>query len=345
MSETHPMDAAAAQTGQTAAAALQILLLAAQALREEHQRKQSQQPPAPVPAPQPVQQSPDQHQRYAEMVRATIQPPAVAEAMVTSPQWPQLATELGRLEAAGVDVKQFLTAASPVIARVDADLRALAAQAGPAQGQDKSLGERIGEIVRKAVDAIAEGWAKITGRDKAPTPTVPPRVGAEVLAVMTVREAVADQRVVAELVNSQQWPAIVEQMQAAQAAGHNPAAALAGVPVRIQQAAAAGITLSATEAAQGLLTEQAKAPAANAAAAAASASVSPNQAGAVSTAAGAAPAATATASAPAVANKAAAAATATSTTAKPGATPVPGPAAARTTGQTAPAVNFSHGRR
>ncbi|WP_031078058.1 hypothetical protein [Streptomyces sp. NRRL WC-3742] len=342
MSETHPMEAASAQTGQTAAAALQILIMAAQAIREDHQRKQ---PPASGPLPPVAQQSPDQHQRYADMVRATVQPPAVAQAMVTSPQWPQLATELGRLEGAGVNVQQFLSSAAPVIARVDAEVRALATvQAAPARGQDKSLGERIGEIIRKAVDGIAEGWAKLTGKDR-PTTAVPTRVGAEVLAVMTARDAIADQRVVAELVNSERWPAIVEQMQGAHAAGHNPAAALAGVPQRIQQAAAAGITLSATEAAQGLLTEQAKAPAAaNFATAAASASVSP-QAPAVSTTAGAAPAATATASTPATPanNAAAAAATATSTTSTPGATPAQGPAAARTT-PNAPAVNVSHGR-
>ncbi|MFD0409946.1 hypothetical protein [Kitasatospora sp. NPDC127116] len=345
MSEPHPMDAAASQAGQTAAAALQILLLAAQALREEHQRKQAQQPGPAVPTPQPVQQAPDQHQRYADMVRATVQPPAVAEAMVTSPQWPQLATELGKLEAAGINVQEFLSTAAPVIAKVDADLRALsAAQAAPGQEQGPTLGERIGEIVRKAIDAITEGWAKLTGKDKAPTPTLP-GVGAEVLAVMTARDAVSDQRAVAEIVNSAEWPGIVQQMQAAQAAGHNPGEALAGVPTRIQQAAAAGITLSATEAAQGLLNEQMKAPAANSAVASAAVSSSASPAPAASAAAGVAPAATATASAPAAANKAAAAATATSTTAKPGATPAPGPEASRTTQAAAPAVRFSHGRR
>ena len=59
--------------------------------------------------------------RYAQMVRDTVEPPAVAEAMVTAPQGPRSWTNLGRLENAGVDMGQFLADATPVTARIDAD--------------------------------------------------------------------------------------------------------------------------------------------------------------------------------------------------------------------------------
>src|SRR5690606_11982431 len=112
-----------------------------------------------------------------------VQPPAVAEAMVNAPQWPQLAGELKKLESAGVNVGQFLSDAAPVIARMDTDLKAGAPAPGvtaspaanlrdpwaPPPGQERAQREGPG-MVKKAVEwvkqAVAKIIAKVTGKDK-----------------------------------------------------------------------------------------------------------------------------------------------------------------------------------
>src|SRR5690606_22809176 len=117
MSDANPMEQAAGQAVQTAAVALQVLILTARALSEASRREVAPTAqPSPTPQQTPAQRpaNPD-HERYAHMVRGIVQPPAVAEAMVNAPQWPQLAGELKKLESAGVTVGQFLSDAAPVI--------------------------------------------------------------------------------------------------------------------------------------------------------------------------------------------------------------------------------------
>uniref|UniRef100_UPI003F4933BD hypothetical protein n=1 Tax=unclassified Streptomyces TaxID=2593676 RepID=UPI003F4933BD len=369
MSETNAMEEAAGQAGQSAAVALQVLVMAAQALREHHQREaagaNARPAPAPAPAAQPQpeakpaqtpaqrQDANPQHEKYVVVVRETVQPAAVADAMVNASQWPKLAEELRKLEAAGVDVSAFLKDAAPVIARIDADLRAGATAPGVSVAattapynpwatvnpdraeQAKPVGERIAEFVKKAVQAIKNAWQKVTGRKSEQVlgdrsqdlkrHGISPQVNTRL--VVAAREALADESALAQLVTSREWPSIAGQMKQLQEAGHNPREALAGIPARIQQAAAAGISLTPAEAARGLLTEQAKTPVPVPA---------PATAPAVpATAASAKPApAPAAAAAPARAT----AATAKSTTTAPGTTPAPGPQAAPTAATPRPAA-------
>lgn len=376
MSDTTAMERAAGQAGQTAAIALQVIVMAAQALREHQEREAARAAAAPPPEPEskdtstPAPESdpvrdPDRD-RYAQMVRDSVEPPAVADAMVTSPQWPQVADELRRLERAGVNVATFISDAAPLIARVDADMRTgsptpgvtasetattppnpFAAPASEARPEREGPGvvERVIEWMKKAVEAVKEWFQKVTGRgEKAglasrekdlATHGISPQENAR--SVVTAREAMADEHVLGQLVTSREWPGIAAQMKAAQAAGHDPREALAGVPLRIRQAAAAGISLSPAEAARGLLSEQAKTP-------------TPARTPATPEPANSAPGATqSTASATArtvaaAAPSRAAAATAVSSTAVPGAVPAPGPQAAKTAPAQAPTQGRGHTR-
>ncbi|MGW0785921.1 hypothetical protein [Streptomyces sp. NPDC002913] len=354
MSDVNPMEQAGGQAVQTAAVALQVLVLAAQALSEAARREvpnPSGAAPAPTPQPTPTRQPADpDHERYAHMVRGIVQPPAVAEAMVKAPQWTQLAGELKKLESAGVNVGRFLTDAAPVIARMDADLRAGAAAPGvtatpaanlrdpwaPPPGQERAKSDEPG-MIKKAVEwvnqAVSELVKKVTGQDK-PTTALGERskelarlgIGAQENSrlVVVARESLADEGMLTQMVTSREWPGIASQMKTLQEAEHNPREALAGVPVRMQQAAAAGITLSPSEAARGLLTDQARTPAS------AKPSTAPTPAPAV-------PTSPAPAAAPTASQARASAASAQSTTATPGAAPSPGPTAAPTA-PTAPAA-------
>lgn len=368
MSDTMAMEQAASQAGQTAAVALHVLVMAAQALREHQEREAAKATTTTAPAPTPTPAPDPQRDRFAKMVRDTVQPAAVAEAMVTAPQWPQLADELRKLEAAGVDVKSFLGQAAPVIAKIDTDLRAGSPAPGvtvpanaatprnpwaPPPGQDRpsregpGLGERIAELVKKAAEAIKNAVQKLTGRNSGGTAQPAVNTQANILAVVTAREALADEKVLGQLVNSREWPDIAEQMKGLQEAGHNAREALAGVPTRIEQAKAAGITLSAAEAAHGLLNEQAATPAPPAAASQApNTTASPSSTPATEATPTAAPQTSSTtassATSPAVARTAAA--NAQSTTATPGATPAPSPAAAQTAPTASPQQTRSHGR-
>ncbi|MFJ2110789.1 hypothetical protein ACIOEX_02480 [Streptomyces sp. NPDC087850] len=362
MSDVNPMEQTAGQAVQTAAVALQVLVLAARALSEASRRevpRPSGVAPTPAPQPTPARQpvNPD-HERYAHMVRGIVQPPAVAEAMVNSPQWTQLAGELKKLEGAGVNVGQFLTDAAPVIARMDADMKAGAAAPGvtatpaanlrdpwaPPPGQERAKSDEPG-MVKKFVEwvkqAVSNLVKKVTGQDS-PTTALGERskelarlgIGAQENSrlVVVARESLADEGMLNQMVTSREWPGIASQIKALGEAGHNPREALAGVPTRMQQAAAAGITLSPSEAARGLLTDQAKTPVPTKPAAAPTpAPAAPAPPAPATTTATAAPTTsrtTAPAAAPAASPARAAAASAQSTTATPGVTPSPGPAAA-----------------
>ncbi|WP_328484867.1 hypothetical protein OHS71_41080 (plasmid) [Streptomyces sp. NBC_00377] len=370
------MERAAGHTGQTAAMALQVLVMAAQALREHQERDAARRSPADVPdtpdTREPVKEpdrDPDRD-RYAQMVRDTMEPPAVAEAMVTAPQWPQVADELRRLENAGVDVGQFLADAAPVITRIDADMRAgsptpgVTASANATTPRDPwaapagdisperdgpSVVERFVEWVKQAVEAVKEWFKKVTGRGEESgldgrekdldKHGVSPQENARL--VVTAREAMADEHVLGQLVTSREWPSIAAQMKTLQKAGHEPREALAGVPLRMKQAADAGISLSPAEAARGLLNEQAKTPVP------ARATTPPSPTNTASAATQTAPSTTAgatTNATPAAAPSRAAAANAQSTTSAPGASPAPGPQASRTTPPPAPTPARGHTR-
>lgn len=364
------MEQAAGQAVQTAAVALQVLVLTAQVLSEHSRREVAQRanapavPPQQQPAPAPLRQPADpDHERYAHIVRATVQPPGVAEAMVNAPQWPQLADELKKLERAGVNVHQFLSDAAPMISRMDADLRAGSTTPGvttsaaaatprdpwaPPPGQERDEPGVIQRFTQWVKEAVSKLWQKITGREETSALGERSRelarlgIGSQENSrlVVVARESLADEGMLNQMVTSRAWPGIASQIRALEEAGHNPREALAGVPARIQQAAAAGIKLTPAEAARGLLTDQAKTPVParvpTPTAAPAAATTPP------------APAAT-TASTPttepsphvrafmspleperAGTPDRAAAAKAQSTTATPGATPAPGPQAAPT---------------
>lgn len=273
------MDNAAAQAGQSASIALQALVLLARAAANRSAN-------APAKAADP------ELARYAQAIRETIRPEALAEAVLNSPQWPQLAAELRTLERAGVDVREFLKDAAPLVARIDADVRAAAPHPGvnvpphamqprdpwaPPPGEQRpqregpGLPSRVAESVRRGADRVREsvqrwrnggdpaGPAEAMGRelDRA---GITPQQNARL--TIAAREAISDEALLGKLVTSRQWPAVAAEMTRLQQAGRDPREALAGVPERIQQAARAGITLGAAEAAQGLLTEQAKTPAA-----------------------------------------------------------------------------------
>lgn len=357
MSDANPMEQAAGQAVQTAAVALQVLILTARALNEASRRgtaPTAQPTPTAKPTPAPQQMpahrpaDPD-HERYEHIVRAVV-PPAVAEAMVTAPQWPELAGELKKLEGAGVNVGTFLTDAAPVIARMDTDLKAGGPTPGviasptanlrdpwaPPQSQERAQREGPG-MVKRIVDwvkqAVAKIVAKITGKEK-PTTALGDRsrelarlgISAQENSrlVVVARESLADESVLNQMVLSREWPGIAGQIKALQDAGRDPREALASIPTRLQQAAAAGANLSPAKAARGLLTEQAKstAPARTTAPSSASTSSAPSTT---------TPKATTSAEATAAqAPDRAAAASAQSTTATPGAAPAPGPQAART---------------
>ncbi|WP_438297926.1 hypothetical protein [Streptomyces sp. HUAS TT7] len=358
MSDINPMEHAAGQAASTAAVALQVLVMTAQALREHQQRQAAaaaQNPTPTPPAPQPTAPPNPDHERYAAMVRGTVQPADVAAAMVSAPQWPQLADELKKLEGAGVDVGQFLKDAAPVIARMDADLRtgsptpgvtatgSLTATAhNPFAAPSGEKPERDGPgLVERFVEWVKEKLANLFGKEKPPLGDrsgdlarhgIGPQENAKL--VVTAREALADETALGQLVTSREWPGIAAQMRDLQQAGHNPREALAGIPIRIQQAAAAGINLTPAEAARGLLNDQAKTSPAPAA---------PSTTATTETAAPKASSTAAPAAAPIV-NGRAAAATAQSTTVAPGSTATAGPEAARTTPAPKPAQWRTHGR-
>ncbi|MGW2255132.1 hypothetical protein ACWCXH_33845 [Kitasatospora sp. NPDC001660] len=276
MSDVQAMDNAAAQAGQSASIALQALVLLARAAANRS-------------ANAGTKTADPELARYAQAVREQIRPEALAEAVLNSPQWPQLAAELRTLERSGVDVRQFLKDAAPLVARIDADVRAAAPHPGvsvpphamqprdpwapPPNDRDRDRGsdKRPGlgrRAVERTTSPIREAWNRWRERrspsalgDRAgelAAQGISPQVNARL--VITAREAIADERVLGSLVTSRQWPAIAGQMNRLQGTGRNPREALAGVPARIQQAAAAGIRINAAEAAQGLLTEQAKTP-------------------------------------------------------------------------------------
>ncbi|WP_033286956.1 hypothetical protein [Streptomyces sp. NRRL F-525] len=371
MSDTTAMEQAAGQTGQTAALALQFIVMAAKALREQQEREAARAAAAPAPEPEakkaPEPERDPDRDRYAQLIRDRVEPPAVAEAMVTSPEWPQVADELRRLENSGVNVAQFIGDAAPLIARVDADLRTgsptpgvtasatattppnpFAAPTDDARPEREgpSVAERVIEWMKKAIEAVKEAFKRLTGRgEKSGLASrekdlvkhgVSPQENAR--SVVTAREAMADEHVLGQLVTSREWPGIAAQMKVNQAAGHDPREALAGVPLRVKQAAAAGITLSPAEAARGLLTEQAKTPVP-----ARSTVPAPAPANTASAATPSTPAASSS-TVPAVAPSRAAAATALSTTATPGASPAPGPQASTTTPTPAPTQAKGHTR-
>ncbi|MFD5372096.1 hypothetical protein [Streptomyces sp. NPDC127103] len=273
MSDVNPMEQASGQAVQTAAVALQVLVLAARALSEAHRREDPKPAPQPVPARQPAE--PD-HQRYAHMVRGIMQPPAVAEAIVNAPQWPQLAGELKKLEGAGVNVSQFLIDAAPLIARIDMDMRAGAPAPGVTASPAPNLRDpwapppgqqRDGPgMLKKAGERLKQTVPKLFKKD---TPAPPDEASRELARlgisaqentrlVIAARESISDDAVVAQMVASREWPQIASQMKAHHEVGINPRQALAGVPMRLRQAAVAGIALSPSEAARGLLNEQAK---------------------------------------------------------------------------------------
>ncbi|WP_435137799.1 hypothetical protein [Actinacidiphila sp. bgisy144] len=383
MSDTMAMERAAGQAGQTAAVVLQVLVMAAQAIREHQQREQAAAAAAaaaPAVGPQPAAdaaaaQRPAAdpvHDRYAELVKETA-PMAVAEEIVSSSRWPQLAEELRTLENSGVNVETFLQDAAPVIAQIDADLRAGSLTPGvtaspaaaaphdpwaPPLGQERperegpGLGKRVTELVKKIVEAVKNSVRKVLGRDEKSglgdrgaelaRLGVSPQENARM--VVTAREALADETVLGQLVTSREWPGIAGQMRELREAGHEPREALAGVPTRIQQAARAGISLTPAEAAHGLLTEQARTPVpAPAIVAAHAPTTAPAATPAAAPSAARSTAAHAPAAAPAAAR--AAAATAQSTTATPGAAPGSGPQAAPAAPATSPATpTRTHGR-
>ncbi|KOV17176.1 hypothetical protein ADK91_02990 [Streptomyces sp. XY511] len=223
-----------------------------------------------------------------------MQPAEVAEAMVGSRQWPQLADELKQLEAAGVNVAEFLGDAAPVIARMDADLRAGSTTPGVAvpvavteprnpwaapPGQDARKSDASGASIG---ERITEGgkdlWNKFRGKQE---PALGDRAGElarlgigpqeNTRLVIMARESLSDEHQLGRLVTSREWPSVAKQMKDLQAAGHDAREALAGIPVRIQQAAAAGINLAPVEAARGLLGDLAKTSPARTAAAPATA--------------------------------------------------------------------------
>ncbi|OII64312.1 hypothetical protein BJP40_00135 [Streptomyces sp. CC53] len=289
------------------------------------------------------------------MVRSIVKPPAVAEDMVNAPQWPQLAGELKKLESAGVNVGQFLTDAAPVITRMDTDLKAGAPAPGvtvspaanlrdpwaPPPGQERAQREGPGmfkKIVEWVKQAVAKIIAKVTRKDR---PTALGERSRELARlgisaqensrlVVVARESLADEGALSQMVTSREWPGIASQIKALQEAGHNPREALAGIPTRMQQAAAAGISLSPSEAARGLLADQAKTPVpARTTAPTPVAAPTPPVPGTTATAAPK-PTTSAPDTAAAQAPARAAAASAQSTTATPGTTPAPGPQAART---------------
>ncbi|MGW3091654.1 hypothetical protein [Streptomyces sp. NPDC001108] len=268
----------------------------------------------------------------------------MAEAMVKAPQWTQLAGELKKLESAGVNVGQFLTDAAPVIARMDADMRAGATAPGvtaspavnlrdpwaPPPGRERVKGDEPG-VIKRVVEWVKQVASKlvekVTGQDK-PATALGERskelarlgIGAQENSrlVVVARESLADEDMLTQMVTSREWPGIASQVKTLQEAGHNPREALAGVPVRMQQAAAAGITLSPSEAARGLLADQAKTPAP------AKSSATPTPPAPVV----AATTTTAPTTSPTPTPARASAASAQSTTATPGAAPSPGPTAA-----------------
>lgn len=289
MSNSNPMEQAAGQAVQTAAVALQILVMAAQSLRENQEREAAnrtatatppqRQPAAATPTKQPV--NPD-HERYAHLVRGIVTPPAVAEAMVTAPKWPQLADELRKLESAGVNVGQFLRDAAPVISRMDADLRAGSMTPGvtampartprdpwaPPPGRERSEPNAIQRFTRRARQAVRNLWQRVTGRGRDSVLGDRSRDLARLgisgqenaRLVVVAREGLADESALSQMVTSREWPGIASKMKALQQSGRDPREALAGVPVRIRQAADAGIKLTPAEAANGLLSDQTRTP-------------------------------------------------------------------------------------
>jgi cell pole-organizing protein PopZ len=274
VSEANPIEQAVGQAGQSAAVALQVLVLLAQSVREHQRDQQAGNPPPPQRT-----LDPETH-RYALAVREKL-PPELAAAIVNGPGWNRLAGELQQLERVGVDVRRFLGDAAPLVARIDADLRASLPQPGltvnaaalapaspfelPRQAERPTLVQRV----RKAVERLRERWQQWRER-RNPSALgnraqdlaregIGPQQNARL--VIAAREAIADERLLGQLVTSRQWPTVAGQMQRLQDSGRNPREALAGVAQRIRQAADAGIRLSAAEAASGLLTDQAKAAA------------------------------------------------------------------------------------
>ena len=273
MSEANPIDQAVGQAGQSAAVALQVLVLIAQAVREHQRREAVGDPPPPPRTLDP------ETQRYALAVREKISPPEVADALINGPGWNRLAEELRQLERAGVDVRGFLGDAAPLVARIDADLRAALPRPGlvvspaaltpsnpfelPSPAERPTVVERL----QRAVERVREWLQQWRERRNPSAPTdraqrlaregVGPQQNTRL--VIAAREAIADERLLGQLVASRQWPAIAGQMQRLQDAGRNPREALAGVAQRMRQAADAGIQLNPAEAASGLLSDQAKA--------------------------------------------------------------------------------------
>ncbi|TDT93288.1 hypothetical protein EDD99_8096 [Streptomyces sp. 846.5] len=176
-------------------------------------------------------------------------------------------------------MRGFLGDAAPLIARIDADLRAALPRPGlavnpaamtPANPFElPSPAERptVVERLPRAIERVREWLQQWRERRNPSAPTdraqrlaregIGPQQNTRL--VIAAREAIADERLLGQLVTSRQWPAIAGQMQRLQEAGRNPREALAGVAQRIRQAADAGIQLSPAEAANGLLSDQAKA--------------------------------------------------------------------------------------
>jgi len=283
MSES-AVEQAGGQAAQGAAVALRILIMAAQAIRE-HQRQEAlrKQPNAlPVPAPGT--------ERYAQIVAVNLRDDRLTGSLVGAPQWREFADALKGLEATGVDVGRFLRDAAPLIRRIDADVRAsrphpgvqvapqppmnpyvqarTAVPSGPRPRDGRGLATRTAAMVRGAGDKVRDLGrrgtnTKLTGDEAARVKALASRgIDPQQNAALVVRarEALADEQLLGHLVFDRAWPATAAQMMQLQAQGHDPRVALAQVPARIDQAAAAGIGLGAGEAARGLMSDQAATP-------------------------------------------------------------------------------------
>ncbi|MEV6672858.1 hypothetical protein [Streptomyces sp. NPDC051162] len=145
MSETPPFEVAAAQAMSAAAESIKFLVTVAMAIKDRHDAAAENRDgfrAVQVAQLQQLNGPAEVGTHYASLVAEHVTNPGIRDALLASPQWPQIAADLHQLEQAGVNVRDLLSDASRTADRVAASLM---------PPQPVTTAERYAAVVREHV--------------------------------------------------------------------------------------------------------------------------------------------------------------------------------------------------
>ncbi|WP_051781852.1 MULTISPECIES: hypothetical protein [unclassified Streptomyces] len=123
--------------------------------------------------------------RWADLLKATMPEGVVRDAILASPAWPDIAADMGRLDARGIDVARILLDAHRAGSGVDQAVAAVTTAAAQAPAQAPAPAPASGAVAPPARDVPAsrmgssgDPWgAPAAGRVPAPAPAPAPAPG------------------------------------------------------------------------------------------------------------------------------------------------------------------------